>query len=158
MLWFGTHAGVHMSALFRVLAHSQTIDLAILGVQVLVLLMLAYQQFSRISHKRKLDKKLSILFYALADGQELKALAPDLLDGDAASIGKWKRAVHDWVDATRKMLEGCSGNAVISFMQNPDLRVTDSDRTNALTDYNSLTTRMNNLRSIMEHIDSYFPR
>ena len=59
MLWFGTHAGVHMSALFRVLAHSQTIDLAILGVQVLVLLMLAYQQFSRISHKRKLDKKLS---------------------------------------------------------------------------------------------------
>jgi len=147
-----------MSPLFRVLTYSQPIDVAILGVQVLVLLMLAYQQFSRIIHKRRLDKKLSNLFYALAEGQELKTIAPQMLEGDPASAGKWKRAVHDWVDATRKMLEGCSGNAVISFMQNPDLRVTDSDRTNALTDYNSLTTRMNNLRSIMEHIDSYFPR
>jgi predicted signal transduction protein with EAL and GGDEF domain len=147
-----------MSVLFRGLAYSQPIDIAILGVQVLVLLMLAYQQFSRLNHKRRLDKKLSTLFYALAEGQELKVIAPDMLEGDPASVGKWKRAVHDWVDVTRKALEGCSGNAVISFMQNPERRLSDSEGINALTDYDSLTARVNNLRGIMEHIDAYFPR
>jgi hypothetical protein len=147
-----------MSALFRVLAYSQPIDVAILGVEVLVLLMLAYQQFTRITHKRRLDKQLSKLFYALAEGQELQAIAPDMIDEDSASLGRWKHAVRDWVDVTRKTLEGCSGNAVISFMHNPDLRLTHSGRINPRSDYESLIARLNNLRCIMEHMDAYFPR
>jgi nitrogen fixation/metabolism regulation signal transduction histidine kinase len=147
-----------MSALFRVLAYSQPIDVAILGVQVLVLLMLAYQQFTRIIHKRRLDRQLSKLFYALAEGQELQAIAPDMIDEDAASFGKWKHAVRDWMDVTRKTLESCSGNAVISFMHNPDFQLTRTDRINARTDYESLIARLNNLRCIMEHMDAYYPR
>ena len=144
-----------MSALFHVLAYSQPIDVAILGVEVLVLLMLAYQQFTRITHKRRLDRQLSRLFYALAEGQELQAIAPEKINEDSASFGKWKHAVRDWVDVTRKTLEDCSGNAVISFMHNPDLSLT---RFGARSEYELFIARLNNLRCIMEHMDAYLPR
>ncbi|HEY4054623.1 MAG TPA: hypothetical protein VGL74_12810 [Terriglobales bacterium] len=147
-----------MSALFRVLVQSQPIDLAILGIEILLLLVLAYQQFTGIVHKRKLNKQLSKLFYALAEGQELQAIAPDTIDENSANLGKWKRAVRDWMDVTRKILEGCSGNAVISFMHDPVLTLTHTSRMSARSEYESLIARLNNLRCIMEHIDAYFPR
>jgi hypothetical protein len=146
-----------MSALFRVLASSQPIDVAILGVECLLLFVLAYQQFIRIRHKRNLATQLSKLFYALAEGQELQAIAPDTTEEDSAGVGKWRHAVRDWVDVTRTTLEGCSGNAVISFMHNSGLKLTHSGRINARSEYESLVARLNNLRSIMEHMDAYFP-
>jgi hypothetical protein len=147
-----------MSAFFRVLAQSQPIDLAILGIEVLLLLVLAYQQFTRIVHKRRLNKQLSKLFYALAEGQELQAIAPDTIDENSVNLGKWKRAVRNWMDVTRTILEGCSGNAVISFAHDPVLTLTHAGRMSARSEYESLIARLNNLRCIMEHIDAYFPR
>jgi hypothetical protein len=147
-----------MSAFFRVLAQSQPIDVAILGIEILLLVVLAHQQFTRTIHKRKLKKQLSKLFYALAEGQELQAIAPDTIDENSASLGKWKRAVHNWIDVTRKILEGCSGNAVISFMHDPVLTLGHAGRMSARSEYESLIARLNNLRCIMEHIDAYFPR
>ena len=147
-----------MSAFFRVLAQSQPIDLAILGIEVLLLLVLAYQQFTRIVHKRRLNKQLSKLFYALAEGQELQAIAPDTIDDNSVNLGKWKRAVRNWMDVTRTILEGCSGNAVISFAHDPVLSLTHAGRMSARSEYESLIARLNNLRCIMEHIDAYLPR
>lgn len=147
-----------MSAFFRVLAQSQPIDVAILVIEVVLLLVLAYQQFTRIVYKRRLNKQLSKLFYALAEGQELQAIAPDTIDENSANLGKWKRAVRNWMDVTRKILEGCSGNAVISFMHDPVLTLTHAGRMSARSEYESLIARLNNLRCIMEHIDAYFPR
>jgi hypothetical protein len=146
-----------VSALFRVLASSQPIDVAILGLECILLFVLAYQQFIRIRHKRRLASQLSKLFYALAEGQELQAIAPDRTEEDSACVGKWRHAVRDWVDVTRTTLEGCSGNAVISFMHNSGLKLTHSGRTNARSEYELLVARLNNLRSIMEHVDAYFP-
>jgi hypothetical protein len=149
-----------MSALFHVLARSQPIDVAILGIEVLLLLVLAYQQFTRIVRKRRLNKQLSKLFYALAEGQELQAIAPDTdsIDENSANLGKWKRAVRNWIDVTRQSLEGCSGNAVISFMHDPVLTLSHVGRMSARSECESLIARLNNLRCIMEHIDAYFPR
>jgi len=103
-------------------------------------------------------KRLNELFYAIAEGQELQATARQITDERSPDSGEWSRAVQEWIKVTRKTLEHCSAQAVISFMHDPDLTLTHLGSIAAPSEYESLVLRLNNLRCIMEHPEAYFPR
>jgi hypothetical protein len=107
-------------------------------------------------HKRAVAKRLMELFYAMAEGQELQAIAPHRTDERSASSGKWRQSVQQWITQTSKMLERCSAQAAISFIHNPDLTLTHPNGIAAPSEYESLVVRLNNLRGIIEHPDAYF--
>jgi hypothetical protein len=148
-----------MNAFVHILNDARPIDIAILAIGFLILLLLIGEQISRISHRRNVNKYAAKIFYALAEGQALRAVAPNLRDEeDPDTFSKWRRAVQLWTDVTRKTLEACSANAVISFMHNSELALPGSNNKERRPEYESLIVRLNNLRCIMEHVDAYVPR
>ena len=147
-----------MNTFLHVFTESRPVDVMIAVGELLVLLMIAYELFARTMHKRSVARRLNDLFYAIAEGQELQATARQLRDERSSGAGEWSDAVQEWVKVTRKTLERCSAQAVISFMHDPDLTLTHVGSLAPLSEYESLVLRLNNLRSIMEHPEAYFPR
>lgn len=147
-----------MSALLHVFTESRPVDLVIVIGELLVLLLIAYELVARAIHKRSVAKRLNELFYAIAEGQELQATARQIAGERSPGAGEWSHAVQEWIKVTRKTLEHCSAQAVISFMHDPDLTLTHLGSIAALSEYESLVLRLNNLRCIMEHPEAYFPR
>ena len=145
-----------MNTLPHLFAEYRPVDMMILLLEILVLLMIAGQVGARTLHKRTVNKRLMDLFYAMAEGQELQAIAPHRTDERSASSGKWRQSVQEWITQTSKMLERCSAQAAISFIHNPDLTLTHPNGIAAPSEYESLVVRLNNLRGIIEHPDAYF--
>ena len=147
-----------MSAFIHVFTNSRPVDLLIVAGEILVLLLIAYELASRTLYKRSLSKRLNELFYAIAEGQELQATARQIRDEHSLYAEEWSEEVKEWIKVTRKTLERCSAQAVISFMHDPDLTLTHPGSIVPVSEYQSLVLRLNNLRSIMEHPEAYFPR
>jgi hypothetical protein len=145
-----------MNTLPHLFAEYRPVDMVILLVEFLVLLMIVWQMGARTLHKRTVAKRLMELFYAMAEGQELQAIAPHRTDERSASSGKWRQSVQEWITQTGKVLERCSAQAAISFIHNPDLTLTHPNGIAAPSEYESLVVRLNNLRGIIEHPDAYF--
>ena len=145
-----------MNTLPHLFAEYRPVDMMILLLEILVLLMIVGQVGARTLHKRTVNKRLMDLFYAMAEGQELQAIAPHRTDERSASSGKWRQSVQEWITQTGKMLERSSAQAAISFIHNPDLTLTHPNGIAAPSEYESLVVRLNNLRGIIEHTDAYF--
>ena len=145
-----------MNTLPHAFTEYRPVDMVILLVEFLVLLVIVCQLVARTMHKRAVAKRLMELFYAMAEGQELQAIAPHRTDERSASSGKWRQSVQQWITQTSKMLERCSAQAAISFIHNPDLTLTHPNGIAAPSEYESLVVRLNNLRGIIEHPDAYF--
>jgi hypothetical protein len=145
-----------MNTFPHVFPEYRPVDMVILLVEFLVLLMIVCQLVTRTMHKRTVARRLMELFYAMAEGQELQAIAPHRTDERSATSGKWRQSVQEWITQTSKMLERCSAQAAISFIHNPDLTLTHPNGIAAPSEYESLVVRLNNLRGIIEHPDAYF--
>jgi hypothetical protein len=145
-----------MNTFPHVFTEYRPVDMVILLLEFLVLLMIVCQLVARTMHKRAIANRLMELFYAMAEGQELQAIAPHRTDERSAGSGKWRQSVQEWITQTSKMLERCSAQAAISFIHNPDLTLTHPNGIAAPSEYDSLVVRLNNLRGIIEHPDAYF--
>ncbi len=146
-----------MSTFLHVFTNSRPVDLMIVVGELLVLAIIAYELISRTIYRRSLARRLNELFYAIADGQELQAEARVTADESSFDPEEWSHKVSEWIKVTRKTLERCSAQAVISFMHDPDLTLKQGSIA-PRSEYQSLVLRLNNLRSIMEHPEAYFPR
>lgn len=147
-----------MSTFLHVFGESRPVDVVIVLGELLVMFMIAYELVGRAMHKRSVAKRLNELFYAIAEGQELQAVARQITDEPSPRAGEWSHAVQEWIKVTRKTLERCSAQAVISFMHDPDLTLSHLGSIAAASEYEALVLRLNNLRCIMEHPEAYFPR
>src|ERR1043166_2652338 len=129
-------------------------DRLILSFVSILLLAIVWQIIAHIVHKRGVSKRKRDLFYAMAEGVELKVTAHPTIHEEPGNTGKWCRDVQQWVHHTGTMLGQYSAQASISFRYGAD--PVDSPRTGTpgpCAHYETLVLRLNSLRNIIEHTD-----
>lgn len=137
-------------------AGSTPVDRLILAFVSILLLAIVWQIIARIMHRRAVSKRKRDLFYAMAEGVELKVTAQPTIDEESGNTGKWCRDVQQWVHHTGTMLGQYSAQAAISFRYSPDpVGTPRNDTPRACTHYETLVLRLNSLRNIIEHPDVY---
>jgi hypothetical protein len=145
-----------MNIFQRGLAQSAPADMLILAGVSILLLAIIWQVGARLVRKRSIAKRQRNLFYAMAEGVELKVTALRTTGEECCNSGKWCRDVQQWINHTGTMLGQYSAQAAISFRYSPDSAGTHPNRSSGSSDeYETLLLRLNSLRSIIEHPEAY---
>jgi hypothetical protein len=128
----------------------------VIAVISLVLLAMSWRLVARVRQKRALAKRRRNLFYAMAEGVELKVTARPTADEEPGNPGRWCHDVQQWINHTGNMLGQYSAQAAISFRYSPDLpEAHPGVIPGSCVHYESLVLRLNSLRNIIEHPEVY---
>jgi len=136
-------------------------DWVMLAVEILVLLLIAYEVGIGLWRNRKTRNYLSALHGQMRKGLDLQTTAPSVGMGETDAVRAWLRAVPGWVEETNTLLSGYSAQASASFLHKPHGE--QAGRENdyrgiyhyGRLQYAELVERLNNLRTIMEKPDVY---
>ncbi len=153
--------GINMVAMWititRMLSSVTPFDWLMLIVELLVLLLIAYEVATNVLHKRRVNHRLKAIFAIMHKGQALQAAVPGG-NADNNAITAWNDAVLAWINDANNLLSTYSPQASASFLHEPGGNTIKYSPV-AMTAHNHyvfLLMRLNNLRSIMEKPDVYF--
>jgi len=158
---------IMLDTLRRIFVGSRPIDVVMLVVELLVLLLIAYEVGSGVWHKLKMRHRRSALLPYLEKGQKLLLGIPDQALEPHETVERWMQEVESWTSETRNFLDEHSPNASFAFMSTVRSGTVEraarrSDGTTfrvtgSLGDaYQHLQTKLDNLRRIIEEPDVYF--
>jgi hypothetical protein len=97
----------------------KSFDWLMLVVEILVLLLIAYEVGTTVLHRLQTKRRLASLFALMHRGQELQATVPGSGTADDQAIVAWKSSVEAWADDTNKILATYSPQASARFLHNP---------------------------------------
>ncbi len=152
--------GIDIAALWATITHMfsdvRPFDWLMLIIEVLVLVLIAYEVSVNLWHKRRIKSRLATILVLKNKGQELQVSVPHGTDDTA--ISAWNDAVKAWANDANRLLSTFSPQASATFLHEPGGPLLDYYRVpmNARDHYQFLLTRLNNLHSIMEKPDVYF--
>ena len=95
---------------------TRPIDWVMLVVELLVLLLIAYEVGSSIWFKWKTQGRLAATFEWMSKGQMLQQNAPPAGSSDEADSTAWVAAVQQWMEQTHHFLAKYSPQAAASFI------------------------------------------
>jgi hypothetical protein len=145
-----------MNIFHQAFGASTPADRLILTFVSILLFAVSWQTVAHIMHKLSVAKRKRDLFYAMAEGVELKVTAHPTVGEEFGNTGRWCRDVQQWVHHTGTMLGKYSAQAAISFRYSPDpVETSPSGGAETCAHYETLVLRLNSLRSIIEHPDVY---
>jgi hypothetical protein len=132
-------------------------DWLMLVVEILVLLLIAYEVGTTVLHRLQTKRRLASLFALMHRGQELQTTVPGSGTTDDQAVA-WKSSVEAWANDTHKILATYSPQASARFLHNPVVSrgIYRGIAQNAQGYYESLMMRLENLRAIMEKPEVYF--
>lgn len=142
----------------RILYGARPIDSTMLVVEILVLVLIAWEFVGGRFHRWKLQRRINRLFPCFTQGQQLYQNVPAVA-ADLAASTAWVEQVEDWTQRTSKLLASYSSKASVSFLhESGGLVNRDFHRihTTAYAPYVQLLERLNSLRAILEKPDIYF--
>ena len=159
---FAVYFGIDIFFLWQTVAHlfsdARPFDWLSLTIELLVLLVIAYEIFPERRHKRKVRRRVKALNILIAEGQALEDTAPpQRISEDDGLVTKWVADFVSWDRKTFATLASFSKQASASYVHNSAIagvgfRVHNDVRNHFVT----LRSRLENLRSIMEKPDVYF--
>ncbi|MGO8973760.1 MAG: hypothetical protein ACLQJ0_04945 [Steroidobacteraceae bacterium] len=133
-------------------------DWLMLLVELLVLLLIAYEVVIPAFHRRRTSRRLASLLALMNRGQKIQDAVPASGTTDDLAISAWKTSVEEWLRDTHKTLVAYSPQASTIFLHDTggtSLRYRGVAQ-NAHDYFVMLLARMNNLRAIMEKPEVYF--
>jgi hypothetical protein len=133
------------------------IDRATLIIELLVLVLIAYEVGHPIYHQRKVRRRSRAITGFVESGRKLQNLAPGIEASDA-EVSQWIESVEAWNNETHDFLKRYSAEAAASYLHNPGKFSGDymGVAVKAQRVRRGLEERLNNLRDIMEKADVYF--
>jgi hypothetical protein len=144
----------------RMLEGTRPIDLWMLVIELLVLLLIAYEVVVGVWSKVRTSRRVATIFRYMAQGQNLQANAPPAGTTDISIPTAWVESVKEWIQQTHNALTQYSPQAAASFIHDSGGASVQynsvSGHSQARDWYRVLILRINNLRSIMEKPNVYF--
>jgi hypothetical protein len=138
---------------------TRPIDLWMLIIELLVLLLIAYEVVIGVWSKVRTSRRVTTIFQYMARGQDLQAHAPPA-GTDVSIPAAWVASVQEWIQQTHDFLAQYSPQAAASFIHDSGGASVQysgvSSYSQARDWYRTLVSRINNLRRIMEKPDVYF--
>lgn len=151
---------VMLDTLRRMLGDSRPIDQLMLGIEFLVLLLIAYEvgmgikdRWTEKRRKNLVEKRVGEMRNAIVKGQAIQTAAPKSMD---ASVAKWASDVDTWEIETRKLLQSYSAQAETAFMIDVPFNPNSFGSIGEPFRYGKLVSRLQNLRGIIEKSEVYF--
>jgi hypothetical protein len=146
---------IMLDTLRRMFHDVRPIDWIMLVVEVLVLLLIAYEIGHGMWRKFILRRRTKLVLKFLWDGLALKHDACTVTED---AVGTWKESVEAWTQATITGLQNHSIAAGLSFVHTPTRPAGSyGGVTRGANDtYGVLVARIDTLREIMEKADVYF--
>ncbi len=143
-----------LDTLRRLFSDVRPFEYLMLGVEVLVLLLIAYEVGSGIWHRFRRNRRSRRVHEFFSQGQMLQSGTP----GDPALVSQWLRQVEKWIIDTNGLLVRYSSQASASFLHNSGRAGMHYGGVaqDAQYGFAELQERLNNLRAIMERPDVYF--
>ena len=115
-------------------------------MELLVLLLIAYEVVAAICRHRVVKRRLNTLFKSMEKGHKLEE--------DVPHPGWPSDRISTWIQETQALLKSYSAQAEIAFLHDP--HVIPPNYPLPVREYHLLVTRLNNLRAIMENPEVYF--
>jgi hypothetical protein len=100
-----------MNIFHQAFGASTPADRLILTFVSILLFAVSWQTVAHIMHKLSVAKRKRDLFYAMAEGVELKVTAHPTVGEEFGNTGRWCRDVQQWVHHTGTMLGKYSAQA-----------------------------------------------
>lgn len=144
----------------------QRIDFWLLGADLLIVALIVCLDVPEKFHKKRVGKRVVLLFDYINRGQLLQAGSPQGIFGPKGPHGEsivpaWIESVKQWNQETYAFLEACSPQARAAFLS--DTTDGAAHYTTSLTLppqaqgwYRTMLTRLDNLRKIAETPEVYF--
>ena len=125
-------------------------------MELLVLLLIAYEVFGKLGHDRNIRKRSVALNTLLTRGVELQS-HPPYFGVTQEESGKWNQSVTAWVEETAEALQKWSTQAAATFRHGvwhaasyPNIAPASH------SSFGLLSHRLDNLRKIMEKPEVYY--
>jgi hypothetical protein len=93
-----------MTIFQRVFFESASADRLGIAVVLILLLAIFWGVIARVRRKRAVAKRRRNLFYAMAEGVQLKVTAQPTVDEKPGNSGRWCHDVQQWINHTGTML------------------------------------------------------
>jgi hypothetical protein len=142
----------------RMFADNRPIDNVMLVVELLVLLLIAYEVWIGILERRKERKrkndvreKVSALRNAMFEGQKIQHSWPKI----GGSRAECEAALNSWFEQTTKLLRSYSAHAETAFLCEVPEPPNKYGSIEAVFHYSRLMQRITNLQGIIEKPDVY---
>src|ERR1035441_10652139 len=145
----------------------QPIDFWLLGVDGLIVVLIAWLDVPDKLHNRRIGKRLTSLSHLMNEGLGLQRSVPDTAKEESEVLRLWMTNTKAWGNKTNQFLAACSQQASGAF-----LLVHDSSSADTLVfmpsgeffhlapsireHYQLLLSQLNNLRHIVEKPEVYF--
>lgn len=130
-------------------------DWVMLVVELLVLVLIGADIAPSLWHKWKAKERQKVLFSLLIEGQAILNQAPSPFD--QTPVHAWGVSVDAWSAKVAKVLGEYSEHAFASFNHQPQVGTPFHHiATGAWPHYGKLTSRVENLRNIIEKPDIYY--
>jgi hypothetical protein len=147
-----------LDTLRRMFCDVRPFDVLMLVVEVLVLILIAYEVGSGVWQRIRRHRRSKRVLEFFSEGQALQDDAPTTTS-PIVEIPEWERRCRDWTDGTNDLLKRYSPQASAAFLLSAG-GLLDWDffgiHEGAHDTYQSLQRHLNNLRLIMERPDVYF--
>jgi hypothetical protein len=151
---------VMLDTLRRMLGDSRPIDQLMLGIEFLVLLLIAYEVWTGIKdrwvekrRKNLVEKRIGEMRNAIARGQALQLGTPKSMN---SAVAKWASDVDSWEKETSELLRLYSAHAETAFLIDVPFDVHSLGSIGEPFRYGKLVGRLQNLRGIIEKSEVYF--
>lgn len=148
-----------IDTLRRIFFGSKPLDIIMLVVELIVLLLIAYEvsvgikaRHKEARRKKVVDSRISSIRESISQGQKLVNSVPPQGDWQVAS---WAKSVASWTTKTAELLRQYSPNTEACFLD--DVRILRDlvGNEGAQAEYLQLKARLANLRAIIENSNIY---
>lgn len=144
-----------MLQLLKQFSQSTAYAISMWVMELMVLSLIAYEVIAAIWRHHIVKMRLKVLFRAMERGHKLLN-SPPPPNSPQPQTESWHKSVDSWVEQTREVLRSYSSHAEASFMHDERAVTMGPPHTSAPLVFALLSSRVNNLRSIMEKPDVYF--
>jgi len=162
-----------MDAIRRLFYGTRPIDAVMIVIELLVLIVIAWEALSTYTHRKKMLRMVSMVSPYAERGLELQHSAPSRFVAEhdqhayLTLAAQWKKRFHAWDKETKEFLSSVSQKAASLYLQflssedTPHFAVdADGNTVRLFHDisgtYQVLQSRLSNLRRIMENPSAYF--
>lgn len=145
-------------ALKYIFGDYRPIDLWLLVIELIVLLLIAYEVGDNWLRHRKKDKGIRKVSELMNEGMRLQRAVPaSAMTPDQSTIDAWVKAVNVWLNRSHAELSKMSPSAASAFIEGiPGSSSYPGVAVGAYIAFGGLLLRIGKLRSISEKPDTYF--
>jgi hypothetical protein len=158
-IYIGATLAIMADTIRHLFGDSRPIDILMLVIEVLVLVIIAYEAIKETCSRRRIRAITSQLRLFLIQGQKLYDSPPPSASTTAQDDNAWSGRVQAWTDSVQKFLNEKADSAAVVFNHLP---IRNDTKPRAYVSHRiervfiDLDERLKTLRSIMEKPNVYF--